>query len=182
MMVIAKGFLRFTCIVAMLAMFSQSKASDARVEAKHQIFAAYLFNFAKFTQFSNLHQKTINLCIFGRNGINSYILNANQHYVGDNQIRVLIYPRFEDNLNYKHCQFSYINQELNVQTQQIIQYFSHTHALLFSALPNFIEQGGHVKFIEINDRVTFYFLASVVSHHPYKISSQVLALGQQAHE
>jgi hypothetical protein len=178
---------RLTCLLIVVSTLvvgtsTQLLAADARQEAKNQIYAAYLFNFAKFTQFSGLHQNMINLCIFGKNGINNYILTANQQTVGNNQIRVLIYPKFEEILNYKHCHFTYINHERMKQNQQIIQYFSNTNALLFSALSEFIEHGGHVQFTEISDRVTFYFLASVVSQHPYKISSQVLALGIQAAE
>jgi hypothetical protein len=179
---LCKHISRLTCLLLFFTTPLTVGASDARQEARNQIYAAYLFNFAKFTQFSNIHQSTINICVFGQGGINNYILTANQQFVGSNQVRVLIYPQFESNLNYKHCQFSYINDERDVQKRQIVAYFSKTHALLFSALPKFIKHGGHIQFTEINDRVSFYFLASVISQHPYKISSQVLALGQQAHE
>ena len=149
----------------------------AQSENKQLLKAAYIFNFAKFTQWPENTWKAedtpLNLCIAGKDKLVNKLeqlagKTIQEHPVNAQSLKVV--------QNIKNCHLLYIATSEKKRYQSILKSVHNEPVLTVSELPNFGRSGGMIELYREKERTRFIINLGVTRESGLKISSRLLNL------
>lgn len=151
-------------------------------ELEHQIKAAFLYNFTKFTvwpdgAFSDPNQP-LRLCMLGEHPFGEALKTIEGSTVRGHQ---LVVASLKD-LPIDGCQILYVGAGVAVQTMQDISAHARSaHILTVSDRSDFIRQGGMIQLVMVERKVRFEVHQARIKAAKLKLSSRLLRLARKVH-
>jgi hypothetical protein len=146
---------------------------------EHKIKAAFLFNFAQFTEWPEgtlgSRESQLIIGILGKDPFDSSI----DEIVAGEQIsgRSLSVQRFKD-IEEVNAHILFINIDESKELKKVMTALSGRSILTVSDESNFIRQGGMIRFVKVNNKIRFQINPEEVKKANLKISSKVLRLAE----
>jgi hypothetical protein len=123
-----------------------SVAAPKETVKEYQVKAVYLYNFSHFIYWPDklLEEKSqFYICVLGKNPFNNVLdYVASKEKFNDKPIKI---KQFDNVKEIDECQILFISQSEKANLQSIFEQLD-KHILTVSDIPDFIEQGGMIKF------------------------------------
>lgn len=178
-LLLVKRKLAFFMAIAAWSMSSAVPGAMAGEEklSEYQVKAAYLYNFAKFIEWPPRtpgQQNTFTVCVLGKNPFGNALDELNGKQVR-NQKMVIRYISSVNEI--KGCEMLFISASERENVTTIIAALSSVRGVLtISDTRRFMQAGGMIGFVTVEDRVRFEINNKVAQHANVQISSQLLSL------
>ena len=161
----------YSCSILLLT--SQNSANK-----EYQIKAVFLFNFSQFVEWpdSAFTQKTspIIIGILGSDPFGSFLDGTLDHEIVNGH--PFIVKRFHKISEIKDCHILYIQQEKNLV--ETLSQLKGKSILTVSDIPDFIQKGGIIKFVRINNKIQFQINPKAADEAGLTLSSKLLRLAE----
>jgi hypothetical protein len=158
------------CLIAALVAYPQNRISEYAVKA------AYLFNFGKFVRFASSDQvnsrQSFDLCILGDDPLGHTLddLTANEQLDGK-PARVV---RLKSAADAHACSIAYISSSEAAHLTADLEALRGQPVLTVSDAPNFLQRGGMIQFILVDNHVRFAVNLNAVRIAQIGLSSELL--------
>lgn len=162
----------------MIAMASQVPAlSFASNVSEYKIKAAFIYNFARFTQWQD-DKDTINICIFGKDPFDTHIDALNGKRVNHKTVNVVRTQIIEE---VKSCHIAFLNiipPEKHL-FERALKKIDGANVLTIADADNVTSFGVMIGLVIENDKVGFKVNHTVARASKLVISSQLLKLAKE---
>lgn len=159
-------------LVLLLALCTTAPAQEA---SEYQLKAAFMFNFAKFTEWPdtafNSSSAPLVVGVIGDDPFGDAINIIQGKRVKDREVVV---QRFTDPGSVANCQILFISASEQQQLPAIFNHVKRGTVLTVGEMESFFDNGGVIKFVEVNGKVGFEINAEAVKKADFKLSSQLL--------
>jgi hypothetical protein len=144
---------------------------------EYQVKAAFIYNFIKFIDWQNQKDfKDFNICILGEDPFGKAIDILEGKKVRGWRIKI---SRTNSVKATKECQVVFISSSERDSLKEVLSFFRGKPVLTISEVNGFIEQGGIINFIIVNDKIRFEINERVAKESGLKISSKLLRLARK---
>jgi len=155
-----------------------SAAADAAVQSEYAVKAAFIFNFAKFTDFpqeTTAAHDTLTLCVFAPEPYRAALAAIEGKQVQGKTLALKRNPRTEE---LKSCQMMFIAESESRRGAELMLALKGAPVLTIGEADGFAERGGMIGFFATGDRVQFEINNDAAQRANLKISSQLLRLAR----
>lgn len=139
-----------------------------------RIKTAYVYNFAKFIEF-NSDDKTIRMCVPGKDDLGGTILNLNRRTA---QGREIVVRRDVPLDQLKDCHMVFVSEAEARLLPVVARQLGSVPVLLVSDGRQAVDQGAHLALVYNDDRVEFDVNLQNLQKSNIKVSSQMLKLAR----
>ena len=162
-------------LTALIAMASSAFAPSAWCDElpEYRLKAAFLYNFALFTDWAAAVGPTLNLCVYGRNPFGKEIEGLEGKAVGDRRIAVNLVTDMEA---LSHCQLVFIADAANVSLARVLTSLRGAAVLTVADSPGAADQGVVLNMSVVNNRITFEANLAAAREVKLSLSSKLLRL------
>lgn len=154
------------------------QAASADSTPEYQLKAAYLFNFAKFTEWPAASLPAgapVTICIAGRDPFGDALAGLESKMLQSRPVRVRRGVHAED---LRGCQIVFITDNDERRMQDLLRAAESASTLTLSDIDGFVEQGGMIGLITRENRILFDVNFDMTHRANVKLSSQVLKLAR----
>lgn len=166
--------------VALLCIAFSVAAVSAQSVTEDQVKAAYLFNFAKFTEWpSEVFGKAdaaMNFCLLGRSPVTDELDSSVRGKNIDGHMIVIRHLHAPEEI--KGCHLVFLAANAGKQQQKLVHFAKGTPVLLVAETSGFARAGGTINFVVENERLVFEVNINAAENSHLKISSKLLALAR----
>lgn len=175
-------------LAALLAFSVWPAVPSARAQAaaptEYQLKAAFLFNFAKFTDWPNegfgSAQSPFLVCILGKDPFGRALDDMLQgKTIAEHPI---VIERLRDAAGARRCQVVFVSKSESSRLAAIFQALRGSIALLVGETDGFARLGGAIELTLEEDRVGFIINPDAVGRARLRLSSKLLALARIVHD
>jgi YfiR/HmsC-like len=179
---------RLLCLFLVLLSGSAGFALPARGQADaatgYEVKAAFLFNFAKFIEWSPAAfatpQSPFVICVLGPDPFGNVLDDTLQgKTIGD---RVFTVQRIKDGPDARHCQMVFVSSSESAHLIEIVESTRGAHVLLAGETAGFAASGGTIEFTLEDNHVHFTINTDAANRSGLKFSSKLLALAKIVHD
>ena len=170
---------RFILMVFVAGIQTTSLAQKPAVP-ENQIKAVFLFNFIQFVEwpaqsFESMESPVV-IGIFGKDPFGSYL---DEILVGEViNGRPVTVKRFSSLNDIENCQILYIPSPEIENYSKIFDFLSGKNVLTISDSRDFIEEGGIIRFVKVNNKIQFQINPEAAKRANLSISSKLLRLAE----
>jgi hypothetical protein len=159
---------------AAIALYSPSGV-HAQEPTEYQVKATYLYNFSQFVQWpphSTPASNSFDICVLGQDPFGSALntVLANETIAGK-RAAVKRIPTPQDAVN---CRVLFISSSESGRVKEILTTLGSASILTVSDLPQFVERGGMLQFLLMDDRVRFEVNLVAAERAGLSLSSELL--------
>jgi len=156
-----------SCVVPSFAQHSKPTQYDVE--------AAYLFNFAKFVRWppkARPRQSSLSICVVG-DDVFSAVLDRT---ISGEQIngKPVVEKRIASPQEVSDCSILYIGAADPGQATRMLSEATDLPVLTVSEMPDFLDRGGMIQFVLLDDRVRFKVNLQPTQHDGLTLSSELL--------
>ena len=159
--------------LALLA-FAQAALGDDLPE--YRLKAAFLYNFALFTEWPADIGSTLNLCVYGRDPFGEEIDALQGKPVGDRRIVIRRVTKVE---GLTVCQVVFIADPSGDAISRVLSTLRGTTVLVIADAPGAAKQGVALNMNVVNNKITFEANLSAARAANLKLSSKLLSLATE---
>src|SRR5690606_17137040 len=177
-MSLLKNILTFCIPIVMLLGIDGPK--QRLPEKQYQVKAAFLYNFTQFVEwpdsaFSEANAPLI-IGVVGEDHFGSYL----EEVVAGEQMNghPLIVKRFNDDEEITTCHILFVSVKSKNNSEKIIERTKGKSILTVSDIPTFLQNGGMIRFISVNNKIQFQINPGASISADLKISSKLLRLAE----
>ena len=162
-------------LASLVAMSLAAFAPRARCEdlPEYRLKAAFLYNFALFTEWTTNVGPTLNLCVYGRDPFGPEIDGLEGKAVGDRRIAV---RRVSDIEPLRDCQLVFIADTAIGSLPRVLASLRGAAVLTCADSPGAVDQGVALNMNVVNNRVTFEANLAAARDAKLVLSSKLLHL------
>ncbi|PUE09367.1 hypothetical protein B9Z51_10835 [Limnohabitans sp. T6-5] len=165
-------FLLATCSVGAVQAQSSGPSAGQTVD---RIKAAYVYNFAKFVELPGSDDKSIRVCLLGKDDLNGSMQSLNHRMAQGREILV----RKDVTLDQlKDCTMAFVGEGDARLLPVVVRQLGNAPVLLVSDARQATDQGAHLSLIFNDDRVEFDVNLLNLQKSSIKASSQMLKLAR----
>jgi hypothetical protein len=173
-----RGIHLWQLLFALQLVVGLNALAQTAASKEYQIKAAFLFNFAQFTEWPTLTNDDTPFRI-GVLGDNPFGVALDETVQGEaiknHKITVQHAQRIAD---LKNCQMIFISKSEKKRISEILSRLDSAAILTVSEIEGFAESGGVINFYLEGKKVRFEINPAAARHEGLKISSQLLSLGK----
>jgi len=162
------------CLALALAALATAAVSDELPE--YRLKAAFLYNFALFTEWPADVGSTLNLCVYGRDPFGEEIDPLQGKPVGDRRIVV---RRVTTVAGLKACQVVFIADASGDGISRVLSALSGATVLTIADTPGATKQGVALNMNVVQNKITFEANLSAARAANLKLSSKLLSLATE---
>lgn len=165
-------------IASCLSVSASVQAADSRIE--HRIKAAFLFNFARFIEWpvaklSN-DDSPFQICVYGDDSFGAVLDETiSGKTVGEHPLSVVKTVNVSD---LRACEIVYISSSESGRFASVINDLKGANTLLVNDHPDFIKQGGMIRFVVVDRKLRFEVNPEAAKREQLKISSKLLRVAK----
>jgi hypothetical protein len=177
------------CILVALAYFFaliyfHPLFAQAKTPTEYEIKAAFLYNFAKFVEWSpsgfSDPKQPLSICVFGRDPFGHALEDALLgKTIGDHPVAI---GRAKQLADLAGCKIVFVSAAESPRLSEILARFRSHGALLVGESEGFAAAGGAIQFVLDQNRVRFAINPDAADRAGLKISSKLLALASIVHD
>jgi len=162
-------------LCGLLGTWAPTAYAQPDMQTADRIKAAYVYNFAKFVEMSGTDDKTIRLCVLGKDDLNGAMLSLNRRMAQGREILV----RKDVPLDQiKDCAMAFIGESDARLLSAAARQLGNSQVLLVSDARQALDMGAHLSLIFSDDRVEFDVNLLNLQKSNIKASSQMLKLAR----
>lgn len=147
--------------------------AEGPVQAEYQVKAAFLYNFARFTNWPVDESGKFRLCILGSNPFDGDIDALRGKPVHDLPLTV---SYINNPADAGSCQLLFISKSMTETVAEIIPAVGRYPVLTVSDMDDFINHGGIIGFLQVDNKIRFEINITAASEAGLSISSKLLSL------
>ena len=171
-------------MIAVLMLFSLFEAysppAQAQEASEYSIKAALLFNFAKFVQWpDDAFEGSDAPFVMGVLGDDPFGESLNVLKDKTVRNRKLAVKRYKRIVDIKKCHILFVGSSEKDRLEEILKSLGNQSILTVGELESFIEFGGIIGLITVNDNIRFEVNATAAKSSNLKISSQLLKVASK---
>jgi YfiR/HmsC-like len=181
-------FRLFVCLLGLTALFwcmppAQCAVAQSRQPTEYEVKAAFLYNFAKFAEwpadaFSGPDAPFV-FGILGRDPFGAIIDAVEKRTVNGRTVQV---RRFSDVQDIRKCHILYISSSETERLGTILRTLAHASTLLVSDSSTFVDRGGAIGFVVLDNSVGFKINTDAVLRAGITIHSRLLKMAIIVHD
>lgn len=164
-------------LITLLLLISCDRAvfAQARKPTEYELKAAYLVNFGKFirwpaTASSSGPEDPFIICVLGQNPFGSSLdVTVNGEFIDGKQLAVR-YVTFASDA----CRILFISGSEDRHLDTILAELSKHPVLTVSDIPNFVERGGDIEFVQQGEKIRFKVNMAATEQEGLVLSSDLL--------
>lgn len=166
------GFFAVAWLFAIPGFLAQSAAQTA-APTQDEVEAAYLYNFAKFVTWpATTRSDVLNVCVLGKDPFGATL---DQIVAGETiDGRHLAVRRLNDDQSVQSCAILFIGESESSHLDRDLSAVAQLPILTVSDIPGFMEDGGTIQFVLLEDRVRFEVNLNAARKCGITLSSQLL--------
>lgn len=154
-----------------------SQDSGAKVE---NIYAAYIYNFTKFLEWSKDDSDNFHICVWGKNKIfEPLTVIAEKEKVKGKKI---IVKETNDFKNLESCRILFVSKENENQLSEILKKIKGSNTLLVTDSDGFAEKGAAICFIQTDEKIKFEINKKTLEDIGIVPNSRLLAIAAKVYE
>jgi hypothetical protein len=160
--------------MTIMASLSTATAVAQKPPTQAEVKSADLFNFGRFMRHSsgNVRHATFDICILGRDPLGQTIDEIAARQSIDNlPVRV---PRIADVTDAKTCEIVFIADHRGERLREDMAILLGTDVLTVGDVPDFLERGGMIQFVLVENRVRFSVNLDALNRSHLELSSELL--------
>lgn len=159
------------------------RAADGAGADERKLKAALVFNFPKFVEWPPGADKysgdPIRLCILGADPLSEELMALNSKKIGD---RPLVVSSAKEIEGVRDCQIVFIGASERANIEAVLKALKGESVLTISDMDHFVESGGVIGLIEVDERVRFEVNLAAARSARLEISSKLLKLADKVIE
>ncbi|MDH5387746.1 MAG: YfiR family protein [Gammaproteobacteria bacterium] len=167
------------CSCLMVANAMQTATAQTRIEEDNLLKAAFIYNFAKFTNWPEgtwKQQNTpLNLCTAGKDGLVSKLKHLAGKVIKQRPVTIMSLNNMQVP---KNCHLLYIASSEKNDYKDILKAVHTQPVLTISELPHFARSGGMIEFDRKKDQTNFIINLAVARGAGLSINSRLLSLAE----
>ena len=171
-------------MLSLLAVLFTSPSLYAETDLEYRVKAAFLYNFTKFVDWPPRSFAAANaplqLCVYGSYPFGPDLEKIVSGKSVDN--RALQVRRVKQLADTQGCQVIYFGDSEGVRLAAHLQHLQSQAVLTISDDPRFLELGGMVRFLLVNNKVRFEINRSIAERTGLSISSKLLRVAHAVHD
>ena len=175
---------RVLWMLVMVALSLTGVRAQSPTADEYQVKAAFLYNFAKFVEWSPSSFATasapIRICVLGRNPFGRDLSEVTDGKTVNG--RKFLVDQVADLQLARSCHIVFVSSSEKGQLKRIVEGLQGTDALTVGDSKAFIEQGGMINFVLENDRVQFEVNHKATEMAGIKVSSKLLNVAKRVIE
>lgn len=140
-----------------------------------RIKVAYVYNFAKFVELPSADDKSIRLCVLGKDELSGAMLSLNRRMA---QGREIVVRKDVPLDQLKDCSMVFVGETDARQLPAVVRQLSGAPVLLVSDGRHAVDQGAHLALLFNDDRVEFDVNLLSLQKSNIRASSQMLKLAR----
>lgn len=166
--------------LVLFAPLSQSLAQEGQSNRKAQIKIAFIYNFAKFTNwpdrsFDALPHNSFPICFIGKESLgNLFDQLAGTKIIQDKTILIQKNP---SDRNLKNCRILYISSSESWRLENLLKTLEGHSVLTVANAEGFAERGVGINLFERNEKLAFEINRKAILKSDLTLSSELLSLG-----
>ena len=143
---------------------------------EYKVKASYLYNFLKFVEWpaGAFTNNTILVCVFGVDNFGAALRPIVGEVVRGRTIAVRY---LLDVKGLENCHMVFLSASESNRDSQIAQYLMDRPVLIVGESSGFLERGGIINLIRVDDKIRFEINQQTAKRNRLKISAQLLKLG-----
>jgi hypothetical protein len=145
-----------------------------------QVEAAYLFNFGKFVRWPinpDAAIGSLNICVLGKNPFGSVLdSTVKDEAIDGRPVTARILLSLQDASN---CHIVFVSASEEGRLNAILPALRRQGALTVSNIPHFVDRGGMIGFVNLDDRIRFVVNLAAVREAGLTVSSELLKVAVQ---
>lgn len=178
MSILRKIICQSVCSFLMIAFSISSSYAQTSSTPEYQLKAVFLFNFTQFVEWAPTSfatdQSPLIIGIVGEDPFGTYLSDViSGEKVNGHPIMIQHYSNYED---IKTCHIVFITNNENNKIEQITTSLKKYNILTVSDAPNFLVQGGMIRFFIKNNKMQFQINLDAARESNLLISSKLLRL------
>jgi hypothetical protein len=166
--------MRAWCLGFALMLFAAAALSDDLPE--YRLKAAFIYNFALFTEWPAEVGSTLNLCVYGHDPFGEEINALQSKPVG---VRRLVVRRITSVPELSACQVVFIAEASSDGISRVLATLHGATVLTIADAPGAARQGVALNMSVMNDKITFEANLSAARAANLKLSSKLLSLATE---
>jgi hypothetical protein len=170
---------RILAVLAALALGALAPPARCEELPEYRLKAAFLYNFALFTEWGADVGPTLNLCLYGRNPFGEEVNGLEGKAVGDRHIAV---HRITDIEPLKACQLVFIADAANGNLPRVLASLRGAAVLTVADSQGAVDQGVVLNMNVVNNRVTFEANLAAARDAKLSLSSKLLRLATKVRQ
>ena len=173
---------RLLWLLSFTAAFTPDSLADTQTQPNQEFLvkAAFMYNFAKFVTWPEetfvSPDQAINLCVIGENPFANTLDSLSGKTVHG---RPLTTTHIDNPKDIEGCHILFISRSEASHLDTIFSYSRYKHVLTIGDIDEFIEVGGMIGFITVNDKIRFRINYAAAREAELEISSRLLNLAVQ---
>ncbi|MGV0961123.1 MAG: YfiR family protein [Limnohabitans sp.] len=160
------------CLAGALAL---AVGAQPAAQTADRIKAAYVYNFAKFVEMTGTDDKSIRLCVLGKDDLNGAMLSLNRRMA---QGREIVVRKDVPLDQIKDCAMAFVGENDARLLYAVARQVGNAQVLLVSDARQAMDLGAHLSLIFNDDRVEFDVNLLNLQKSNIKASSQMLKLAR----
>lgn len=151
------------------------RADDAAHEREYLIKAAFLYNFARFTEWpdSAFAADGLRVCVLGHDPFGTTLDSIAGKTIRGREVRV---ERLTDAAAAKRCQVLFVGASEGARLAEVIGAIKELPILTIADMPDFAKSGGIINLKTVANKIRFEINISAAERAGLKFSSKVLRL------
>ena len=176
-----KLYLRVMLIMVAYAVSGgmQVAAADPPPSLEYLVKAAFLYNFARFAEWPAHSfkdaQSPLEICILGKDPFGKALDSIRDKAVKGRNVRIRMCRTIGE---VGDCHLLFISTSEKENLRPILNGLKNSNALTVSEMEMFVQSGGMINFIMVDNKVHFEINPGAAEQHQLKISSQILKLAR----
>ncbi len=172
----------FTLLLALIAFIAAvaltplpARADDAAHEREYLIKAAFLYNFAKFTEWPDhaFPADGLRVCVLGDDPFGATLDSIAGKTIRGREVQV---EHLTDAADAKRCQILFIGASESMRLAEVIGEINELPILTIADMPDFAKSGGIINLKTVENKIRFEINISAAERAGLKFSSKVLRL------
>lgn len=157
-------------LVLPLGLAAQSPPSE------YQLKAAFLLNFARYAEWPSLPPGVLRICLLGRDPFGAALSSLEHRQVQGRDVRVVLLGSVAQAGT---CQVLFISDSEERRTGTLLRSLEGSPVLTVSDMEGFVDDGGGIGFVLVDDRIRFDINNPVIQREGMKLSAQLLRLARR---
>lgn len=151
----------------------------ADTPSEYQLKAAFLYNFALFTEWPEHVGDTLNLCVYGSDPFGDDLLKLEERSVGTRRLSVHSTPTLTELSN---CELVFISRAAIGQLPQILGTVQGSPVLTVADSPSAMRRGVAINMITQHNRIAFEANLTAARAQGLNLSSRLLRLAEEVEQ
>ena len=162
-----------------LSMLSNALPIQAEQTSEYRLKVAFLYNFAAYTEWSDLHNQVLNLCIHGENPFGENLHHLQQKKINEYE---LVIRHTENIAELSGCQIVFITRSAANNLSEIINLLNGKPILTIADAPGSSQQGVVLNMTVKEGKVIFEANVAMAKKNGLKLSSQLLRFAVEVYQ